>query len=513
MADKVDKKKAFMRASIEMLEDAEQRVKDKYSKYENTEDTMNDIVSEIRVANEINQNAAKNAGYSEDELRNAEYTKVSGLEVEKYERYLKKIGMTDEQMHNKAFGEEEARTVIASSETKKKKVKGFFTFSKKKEETEENKDVLEFDLTKRTVKGEGYVDNVVDMEAAITDSETVNEEQSKTESEVKSDVSEEVKQVYNKPDINTLEKTTTSVSDFDMQEVSPMTRYDIIELPSHGECYPSKKGRLPVRELTAADENLIASPNMYVSGMLIDTLIRRCVLDKSFDTEQLCEGDKDAIVLWLRATAFGQEYNVTAKNPETGKEYKANINLGDFKYKEFNLKGDENGHFEYRFSNGDIAKFKVLSSKEIQEVQDEVASQYINQKKYLIYDMIGKIRRQVDEIFMSEEGDEPLLDAVDYITDWANKGVTDAGYADKLYDEFVTKSMEKRTFSVNGNEDRKFVSDYISSLPMSESRRYRDYMFSNIPGIDFSFEMPIPESDGGGSFTSFLRYDDTVFIG
>jgi hypothetical protein len=217
--------------------------------------------------------------------------------------------------------------------------------------------------------------------------------------------------------------------------------------------------------------------------------------------------------LWLRATAFGQEYNVTAKNPETGKEYKANINLGDFKYKAFNLKGDENGHFEYRFSNGDIAKFKVLSSKEIQEVQDEVASQYINQKKYLIYDMIGKIRRQVDEIFMSEEGDEPLLDAVDYITDWANKGVTDAGYADKLYDEFVTKSMEKRTFSVNGNEDRKFVSDYISSLPMSESRRYRDYMFSNIPGIDFSFEMPIPESDGGGSFTSFLRYDDTVFIG
>jgi len=513
MADKVDKKKAFMRASIEMLEDAEQRVKDKYSKYENTEDTMNGIVSEIRVANEINQMAAKNAGYSEDELRNAEYTKVSGLEVEKYQRHLEKIGMTDEQIHNKAFGGEEARTVIASSETKKKKNKGLFSFSKKKDETEENKDVLEFDLTKRTVKGKGYVNNAVDVEAAITDSETVSEEPQKKEPEVKNDVSEEVKQVYNKPQVKETENTTTSVSDFDMQEVSPMTRYDIIELPSHGECYPSKKGRLPVRELTAADENLIASPNMYVSGMLIDTLIRRCVLDKSFDTDQLCEGDKDAIVLWLRATAFGQEYNVTAKNPETGKEYKANINLGDFKYKEFNLKGDENGHFEYRFSNGDIAKFKVLSSKEIQEVQDEVASQYINQKKYLIYDMIGKIRRQVDEIFMSEEGDEPLLDAVDYITDWANKGVTDAGYADKLYDEFVTKSMEKRTFSVNGNEDRKFVSDYISSLPMSESRRYRDYMFSNIPGIDFSFEMPIPESDGGGSFTSFLRYDDTVFIG
>ena len=482
---------------------------------------MEKIVGQIQDSKEINVAQAHNKGYSVDELKETEYTKPNGLEVEKYRKHLEKIGKTDEQMHARKIEDAEIPTVVASSETKNKKKKGIFSFSKKKEEeVVQNVDEPVFDLSKRSVKGEGYMENdTKPEEKPIETVEKPTEEKTEPVEEGKTDakpeventnVSESVQKVYQKPFLK--EESTVSVTDFDMAEISPLTRYDIIELPSHGECYPSKKGRLPVRELTAADENLIASPNMYVSGMLIDTLIRRCVLDKSFDTAQLCDGDRDAIVLWLRATAFGQEYSVTARNPDTGKEYKAKINLGDFKYKEFNLKGDENGHFEYRFSNGDVAKFKILSSKEVQEVQNEVASQYVNQKKFLVYDMITKIRRQVDEIFMNEEGDEPLLDAVDYITDWANKSVTDSGYADKLYDEFVTKSMEKRTCSINGNADKDYISQYISSLRMSESRKYRDYMFSNIPGIDFSFEMPIPESDGGGSFTSFLRYDDTVFI-
>ena len=511
MPNKNDKEKAFMRASLEMMEQAEKAVIDKYSKYEGTEETMERIVKEVENSKEINVAQARSRGYSTEELLDAEYTKPNGLEIEKYAKHLEKRGLTDEQMRNKKFGEVDLPTVTASTETRKKKNNGIFSFSKKKNETPEE-NAPAFDLSKRTVIGEGY--SGYDVSPKMPEStESMENKETKPEAKIDSsvDVNNSVLKTYDKPLMKVDEKNV-SVGEFDMNEISPMTRYDIIELPSHGECYPSKKGRLPIRELTAADENLIASPNMYVSGMLIDTLIRRCVLDKSFDTETLCDGDRDAIVLWLRATAFGQEYGVTVKNPETGKEYKVKINLADFKYKEFNLKGDENGYFEYRFSNGDIAKFKILSSKEVKEVQDEVASQYVNQKKFLVYDMINKIRRQVDEIFMTDEGDEPLLDAIDYITDWANKSVIDSGYADKLYDEFVTKSMEKRTCSINGNVDRKYISDYIASLRMSESRKYRDYMFSNIPGIDFSFEAPIPESDGGGSFTSFLRYDDTVFL-
>jgi hypothetical protein len=49
-------------------------------------------------------------------------------------------------------------------------------------------------------------------------------------------------------------------------------------------------------------------------------------------------------------------------------------------------------------------------------------------------------------------------------------------------------------------------------MRMSDAKKYREYMFDNSPGVDFSFEVQIPESDGGGSVSSFLAYDDTIFL-
>ena len=45
-----------------------------------------------------------------------------------------------------------------------------------------------------------------------------------------------------------------------------------------------------------------------------------------------------------------------------------------------------------------------------------------------------------------------------------------------------------------------------------ESMDYRNYFVDNKPGVDFKFDVNIPESDGGGSFATFLRIDDTIFI-
>ena len=42
-----------------------------------------------------------------------------------------------------------------------------------------------------------------------------------------------------------------------------LAMYDIIPLPSKGECYRNKKDRVKVAYLTAADENIITSPNLY----------------------------------------------------------------------------------------------------------------------------------------------------------------------------------------------------------------------------------------------------------
>ena len=92
---------------------------------------MNEIVEDIKWANEQNKTQAQNAGYTNEDIRNAEYTKVNGLEVEKYQRHLEKIGMTDEQMHEKAYGNVEIQGAVASSVTKeRKRKKVYFRFQK-----------------------------------------------------------------------------------------------------------------------------------------------------------------------------------------------------------------------------------------------------------------------------------------------------------------------------------------------------------------------------------------------
>ena len=37
------------------------------------------------------------------------------------------------------------------------------------------------------------------------------------------------------------------------------------------------------------------------------------------------------------------------------------------------------------------------------------------------------------------------------------------------------------------------------------------YMEENVAGVDFRINVNIPESDGGGSFETFLRIDDFIF--
>lgn len=514
---KRDKQLAILKASNQMLEDVKENIREKLG-----DDPMKleELLDEVDMAKDDNIQIGKTYLHAnETEISSSQYREPSKAEVEKYERHLENRGMTDEEMRSKSKDKQSGKgaKVVVSSDSKKEKEGKWFSFMKKKNEVDDNGEeiITEIDQAKRTVIGEGYVPSkrrlddpkkfMKEMEEKVEKENVVPE---KDNGEVKNaDVNDKIEQ---KLDIKERSKTY-EYPDFDPSSVSPLTRYDIIELPSHGECYTHKKGRIPVRELTASDENLIASPNMYANGQLIETILRRCILDKGFNVDEMCVGDRDAVVMWLRATAYGPEYNVSDINPDNGKVYNATINLSEFKYKEFSLKGDENGYFDYTFDNGDIAKFKVLSFKETLKLQEDIAFQYIDQKKYIVHERIEEIKRQVKQIFKQDLEDEALNDAIDYIYDWSN--VVNEDYSqEKLYGDFVTKNLIERTISINENTDREYITEYINSLRLSESRKYREYIFSNIPGIDFSYTIEIPESDGGGSINSFFQYEETIFL-
>lgn len=154
------------------------------------------------------------------------------------------------------------------------------------------------------------------------------------------------------------------------------SRYEIVQLPSKGECYRNKVKELPVGYLTALDENIITSPQLLENGTMCDILLERKILDKTFNVEDLCIADREAILLWLRRTGYGDTYSYI---DESGEEKE--IDLSIIVFKDFTLKGDEQGHFEYVLPNGDVIKYRILThrdeteiSKLVEQLDNEIIS-------------------------------------------------------------------------------------------------------------------------------------------
>ena len=66
--------------------------------------------------------------------------------------------------------------------------------------------------------------------------------------------------------------------------------------------------------------------------------------------------------------------------------------------------------------------------------------------------------------------------------------------------------------SVNGNTDRKFIHEYVNTMPIKDASSLRKYIAKNTPGVDYNFEIQKPESLGGGSMSVFLQFDQFIFL-
>jgi hypothetical protein len=68
-----------------------------------------------------------------------------------------------------------------------------------------------------------------------------------------------------------------------MENFDPMIAYDVVTLPSQGIHYENKKKSVKVAYLTAADENILTSPNLVQNDMVVEELLRRKILDKDIE--------------------------------------------------------------------------------------------------------------------------------------------------------------------------------------------------------------------------------------
>jgi len=225
--------------------------------------------------------------------------------------------------------------------------------------------------------------------------------------------------------------------------IDPSIAYDVVELPSRGIHYANGKKSVRVAYLTASDENILSSPNLIQTNSVVMELLKRKVIDKDINAEEIVEEDKQAILIFLRNTAFGTEYNVTLTDPKTDTEFKVTVDLSSLNFKKFELVPDQHGEFSYVMtkSNADVT-FKFLTQKQENEIKE------------------------------------------------INKSWNGNGYA-----PIITKQLEGMVKSVKGNRDPLMIRNFIENLPIKDSQDFRKFIDLNKPGLDLSQKVIAPSGE------------------
>ena len=229
----------------------------------------------------------------------------------------------------------------------------------------------------------------------------------------------------------------------DNYKIDPTVAYDVIELPSKGIYYTNKKKSIKIAYLTASDENILASPSLVANNGVIDELLRRKVLDRDITVDELVNEDRQAILIFLRNTAFGTDYRFSSVDSKTGESFEYEIDLSTLKIKDFNLVEDVNGEFSYFLEKSKVeVTFKLMTKK------------------------------QEDEI-------EKIKDS------WNGNGVA----------PIVTKELEFMIKSVGGVKDPMQIRSFIEKMPIKDSQDFRKYVRDNKPGLDLTQTVTTPSGD------------------
>jgi hypothetical protein len=134
--------------------------------------------------------------------------------------------------------------------------------------------------------------------------------------------------------------------------------HDVVPLPSQGVFYKNKKSSIKVGYLTASDENILMAGG---KDMTLN-LLRAKIYEPGLKPEELLEGDIEAILVFLRNTAFGPSIELNLTDPKTNKRFQATERLDELNIK----KGEEpdaDGTFSVRLpvSFGETTEISNMS--------------------------------------------------------------------------------------------------------------------------------------------------------
>ncbi len=239
-----------------------------------------------------------------------------------------------------------------------------------------------------------------------------------------------------------------------------MTTFEIVKLPSKGVFYPHRISEVNVEYMTSRDEDMITTPSLIDSGLILDMLLKRKIKTQGISVEELLAGDRNAIILFLRTSSYGPDYSVQVTDPRTGVPFKETVDLLKLKYKEVSEYPDENGHFTVELPmRKKTVVFRLISSGED--------------------NMLFKKAQAIQEAYNEE------------------------------FSQYPTLKLKTSIVSINEKTDRSYIDKFVDAMPALDAFTVRKKIIDVSPDVDMAYDF---KAKDGYKFTANLTLGIDFFF-
>ena len=237
---------------------------------------------------------------------------------------------------------------------------------------------------------------------------------------------------------------------------------DFVDLPSKGAFYANGKSTVEIKYLTAEDENILTSQDLIKSGKVLDVLLESSIIDRDILPQDLLTGDRNMILLSLRSTGYGDEYETRTKCNSCGADNVSEVLLSSLKMKDVADMPDSEGLFSVQLPRCKAnIKFRLLKGT-----------------------------------------DEARLQKV------AQTGKKNVGNNVKV-NTVLTERYLLHIMDVNGNRDKTYIKKFINVMPIADSLFFREYIKEVEPGVDMNSDFVC--SDCGNNYTQEIPITAKLF--
>ena len=139
---------------------------------------------------------------------------------------------------------------------------------------------------------------------------------------------------------------------------------EFVELPSLGKGYAEAhplygQESIEIRFMTAKEKDMLTSETLLKKGVAIERVLQSIVKDKNINVGTLLSGDRNAILISARASAYGKWYKTSINCPHCGAKNKKAFDL----YKPAVYHGDDFEDYQIETTNKGTYKVTLPYSK------------------------------------------------------------------------------------------------------------------------------------------------------